>query len=469
MVGLDYGPSRPICTYVLSALTAPLACFTNLLHNHFHSQLTKIGKKICFQAMHVVLSMQHLGKGDANARRTYSALTKFHPLRVKVFPTPANYLELAGINVYVPATAIRIAITKVQRKKDDSMKLLTVRDKKNLLGNPTLKSEMLSTCLDAMEEKVTTTYVGLADDGVPRRRDLGQRAASQVRPENVVVQNGGSVLAQPRDSGSLERFANIRELKQVPLGMRQKGLCLVTVRSPNQARSKEKQFLTCLRNLSFIEESRKRLLEASGIQSRKTKRSIERPSRAADPKVLTCKDSTWKGQPSYVKKHMAPKDWVRKEGHDEDDSRIKVRSEKNRLARNVVESWTLSTFYLSRDGLSDDHLSAQALRRWTMIQSMQHDMRDIVPAASRSSGGRLENDGQMHRRCNTKNDEAINLDDTVGQDLESSSGFGATRPINHSPLAFVTTVDNIKRPDVSRPASKIVAGRPNPSRATVSH
>ena len=66
---------------------------------------------MCFQAMHVVLSMQHLGKGDADARITYSASTKFHPLRVEVFPTPANYLELAGINVYVPVNAIRIAIT----------------------------------------------------------------------------------------------------------------------------------------------------------------------------------------------------------------------------------------------------------------------------------------------------------------------------------------------------------------------
>ena len=103
MVGLDNCLSRLKCTYVLFALTTPLACCTNSINNLSYAQLTKIGKKTYFQAMHVSLIMQHLGVSDINDSKGCPVLSGSYLLHVKVFSTPANCLWLAGIIVYVPA------------------------------------------------------------------------------------------------------------------------------------------------------------------------------------------------------------------------------------------------------------------------------------------------------------------------------------------------------------------------------
>ncbi len=53
--------------------------------------------------MHVSVIMQHLGVGDINDSTGCLVLSGSYLLHVKVFPTSANCLWLAGINVYVPA------------------------------------------------------------------------------------------------------------------------------------------------------------------------------------------------------------------------------------------------------------------------------------------------------------------------------------------------------------------------------
>ena len=134
-------------------------------------------------------------------------------------------------------------------------------------------------------------------------------------------------------------------------------------------------------------------------------------------------------------------------------------NEKNRLARNVVESWSHSTFYPSRDCLSDDRISAIAQRRRRNITLGQYDTRVVAITTSRSNGRSPEKSDLRQRHRTMKNIEAINSEDTAGQCLESLAGSGATRPINHSPLTIATIVDKVKRSDEPRPAlkKKIVA------------
>ena len=135
MVGLDYYLSRLICTYVPFAFTAPLACCINSINNLSYSQLTKIGEKNCFQAMHVPLIMQYPRVSDINDSNGYLMLHGSYLFQVKVFPTPANCLWLAGINVYVLAEAIRIVLTIVQRKEEISTKLRLSNEKKRSQRN----------------------------------------------------------------------------------------------------------------------------------------------------------------------------------------------------------------------------------------------------------------------------------------------------------------------------------------------
>ena len=142
------------------------------------------------------------------------------------------------------------------------------------------------------------------------------------------------------------------------------------------------------------------------------------------------------------------------EHHGEEGGQCWVLNEKNRLARNVVESWSHSTFCPSRDCLSDDRLSAIAQRRRRNITLGQYDTRVVALTTSRSSGRSPEKSDLRQRHRTMKNIGAINSEDTAGQCLESPAGFGATRPINHSPLAIVTIVDKVKRPGEPRPALK---------------
>ena len=103
-------------------------------------------------------------------------------------------------------------------------------------------------------------------------------------------------------------------------------------------------------------------------------------------------------------------------------AKIRVLNEKNRLARNVVESRSHSTFYPSRVCLPDDRLSAIAQRRRKNIKPGQYDTRCVVLAASRSSGGSPEKSDLKQGHRMMKNNEAINSEDTFGQCLESSTG-----------------------------------------------
>ena len=130
---------------MLSALVAPLACCTNSINNLSYAQLTKIGERTRFQAMHVSLIMQHLGAGDINGSHDCLVSLGSYLFPGKVSPTPANCLWLAGINVYVPAEAIRIVLTIVQRKEEISTEL-TVLENRSPCGSPTLRNKVLSKC-----------------------------------------------------------------------------------------------------------------------------------------------------------------------------------------------------------------------------------------------------------------------------------------------------------------------------------
>ena len=176
----------------------------------------------------------------------------------------------------------------------------------------------------------------------------------------------------------------------------------------------------------------------------------------------TRKDSTWKDSfEELAHLDQIPRRNVRigensnkPEHHGEEGGQCWVLNEKNRLARNVVESWSHSTFYPSCDCLSDDRLSAIAQRRRRNITLGQYDTRVVAITTSRSNGRSPEKSDLRQRHRTMKNIGAINSEDTAGLCLESPAGSGATRPINHSPLAIVTIVDKVKRPDEPRPALK---------------
>ena len=138
-------------------------------------------------------------------------------------------------------------------------------------------------------------------------------------------------------------------------------------------------------------------------------------------------------------------------------AKSRVLNEKNRLARNVVESWSHSTFYPSRDCLSDDRLSAIAQRRRRNIMLGQYDTRVVALTTNRSNGRSPEKSDLRHRHRMMKNIEAISSEDTAGQCLEILAGSGSTRQINHSPLTMVTIGDKAKRPDEPPASFKIVA------------
>ena len=489
MVGLDYYLSRLICTYVPSALTAPLACCTNSINNLSYSQLTKIGEKNCFQAMHVPPIMQYLRVSDINGGNGYLVLHGSYLFQVKIFPTPANCLWLAGNNVYVPAGAIRIVLKIVQRKEEPSTEL-AVQENRSPCGSPTLTNKKLSKCHADKKLSDITIHIGRMDNKVPKGRGFGRSTISQVRPEFIVVRNEGMELDQPQNARNLER-------------------CVPYSGPEPLARSRECRFNVAIEELLIPESNWRHLLEKAamipkGAQSRNVENITEKPRGALDqPKVsrmedqaggrmadegsavglgledrrydsechdevkrqmaLTRKDSIWKdpwGDLVHLKRRPRRNVEVDEnsnepEHQEEYGGPYRGLSEKNRLARNVVESRSHSTFYPSRVCLSDDRLSAIAQRRRKNIKLGQYDTRVVACAASRSNGRSPEKSDLRHRHYTMRNIEAINSEDTAGQCLESLAGSGATRQINHSPLTIVTIVDKVKRSDAPRPALKL--------------